>query len=439
MNILSEDGLKTLISNIKAYIKEKIPTKTSQLTNDSGYIDTVYANNIKWGGNRITDGVSPIGMALSDELRANRFAFINPDVVTVEYSTDSGATWLDYGKTNEDKQLLFTKTNSRSYIGSTTSNGGASLNKQTRITLTLTTQQQQYLYTHLYKLLILFNTNGHSCEIKIETRTGDNYISDKDEWATIIVSKISGWSGWNDIPLDLIAGGSVSQTNQIWQIRFTFYYTNIRSDYKDASADIRAIYGYGSPCWHQASTMGGTGHLHSYDMNQNVTFPAEVTATNFKGKINGYTIDKSVPSDAQFTDTTYDLTPYAKTVDVDTKLATKADKNTSVIITLPSDGWKLIFNGSSDVSGSTYRISVPVEGITEDDDILIDIYVDVNAALGESMARIPMARFDISSTAAKYAAELAKVQYAAPFNGEITFYRSESALSMDVPLIVRKL
>lgn len=38
MNILSEDGLRTLISTIKAYIKEKIPTKTSQLTNDSNYI-----------------------------------------------------------------------------------------------------------------------------------------------------------------------------------------------------------------------------------------------------------------------------------------------------------------------------------------------------------------------------------------------------------------
>lgn len=38
MNILSEDGLKTLISEIKAFVKEKAPTKTSQLTNDSGYI-----------------------------------------------------------------------------------------------------------------------------------------------------------------------------------------------------------------------------------------------------------------------------------------------------------------------------------------------------------------------------------------------------------------
>lgn len=38
MNILSEDGLRTLISTIKAFVKEKMPTKTSQLTNDSNYI-----------------------------------------------------------------------------------------------------------------------------------------------------------------------------------------------------------------------------------------------------------------------------------------------------------------------------------------------------------------------------------------------------------------
>ena len=431
MNILTEDGLKTLMSEIKAYIKEKIPTKTSQLTNDRGYIDTVYANNIKWGGSRIIDGVSPIGMALSDELRANRFAFINPDVVTVEYSTDSGATWLDYGKTNEDKQLLFTKTNSRSYIGSTTSNGGASLNKQTRITLTLTTQQQQYLYTHLYKLLILFNTNGHSCEIKIETRTGDNYISGKDEWATIVVSKISGLSGWNDIPLDLIAGGSVSQTNQIWQIRFTFYYTNIRSDYKDASADIRAIYGYGSPCWHQASTMGGTGHLHSYDMNQNVTFPAEVTATNFKGTVNGYTVEKSVPSDAKFTDTTYDLTPYAKTSEVDTKLSTKADKNTSVIITLPKTGWT---QPTEYFDPPTYEISIPVNGVTANDDILIDIYIQTShpaTMLPDTVGPCGYVK--------QYEPELAKIKYAESLDGKIKFYSTEASLSVDVPLIVRKL
>lgn len=38
MNILTEDGLKTLMSEIKAFVKGKVPTKTSQLTNDSGYI-----------------------------------------------------------------------------------------------------------------------------------------------------------------------------------------------------------------------------------------------------------------------------------------------------------------------------------------------------------------------------------------------------------------
>lgn len=38
MNILTEDGLKTLMSKIKAFVKEKMPTKTSQLTNDSNYI-----------------------------------------------------------------------------------------------------------------------------------------------------------------------------------------------------------------------------------------------------------------------------------------------------------------------------------------------------------------------------------------------------------------
>ncbi len=366
MNYLSEDGLKTLISNIKAYVKEKMPTKTSQLTNDSNYITTVYANNIKWGGSSISGDVSPIGMALADELRANRFAFINPNAVTVEYSRDSGATWSDYVKTNVNKQQLFTNTYSHTYIGGTTLNSGASLDNQTRITLTLTTEQQQYLYTKLYKILIFFETLGHSCEMKMEARKGRNYLSGNDEWMTIGTYMIKGWDGWNDIALDLTAGGYQSQPGQVWQIRFTFYYTNINSDYKEMNSDIKAIFGYGSPCWKPASIMGETGHLYRYDINKNATFPAEVTATNFIGKVNGYTVEKSVPSDAKFTDTTYDLTPYAKTSDVDTKISTKQDKLVKTTVTL-GGSW------TKDTNLDYYYQNIPITGITKNTVAVLDV------------------------------------------------------------------
>lgn len=425
MNILSEDGLKTLMSEIKAFVKGKVPTKTSQLTNDSNYITE--AN------------------ALIDKLGANRFAFINPDAVTIEYSADSGATWSDAGKSNENKQSLFTTINNSAAvsIGDNSLGRDPLINDQTRITLTLSTKENVYLNALLQKILICFEGKSHSCEVKLETRTGSNYLNNTNEWATVGVYKLpdSVDMDYTYIPLDLMVGGDNWSTSNAWQIRFTFYYTKF-GKYNRYNAYIKAIFAYGWYYNTAPSPMGETGHLYSYDMNQNATFPAEVTATNFKGKINGYTVDKSVPSDAQFTDTTYDLTPYAKTVDVDTKLSTKADKNTSVIITLPSTGWT--FDNKSD-GVSTYTISIPVEGITADDDLVIDIYVDVNwvspvsLAESRSIARIPGATQNVCGTAIKCETEFAKIKYAESLDGQIKFYSTEASLGRDITLLVRKL
>ena len=81
--------------------------------------------------------------------------------------------------------------------------------------------------------------------------------------------------------------------------------------------------------------MARYGHMYTYDAAQNVTFPAGVTAKTFNGNLNGnantatklttsagsatqpiyfsdgkpvattYALNKTVPSDAKFTDTTY--------------------------------------------------------------------------------------------------------------------------------------
>lgn len=128
--------------------------------------------------------------------------------------------------------------------------------------------------------------------------------------------------------------------------------------------------------------------------------------------------------------------------EVKTALSNKADKNTSVIITLPSTGWTFDYK-LEDVS--TYTISIPVEGITADDDLLIDIYVDVNwvspvsLAESRSVARIPAARQNICGTAIKYETEFAKIKYAESLDGQIKFYSTEASLGRDITLLVRKL
>lgn len=52
---------------------------------------------LSWGGQHITGKTSPLGMAISNEHNANRMAYINGDAITMEYSSDAGSTWTDYG------------------------------------------------------------------------------------------------------------------------------------------------------------------------------------------------------------------------------------------------------------------------------------------------------------------------------------------------------
>lgn len=51
--------------------------------------------------------------------------------------------------------------------------------------------------------------------------------------------------------------------------------------------------------------MAQNGHLYQYNESQEAKFPASITAPNFIGKVNGYTIGASVPANAKFTDTVY--------------------------------------------------------------------------------------------------------------------------------------
>lgn len=123
--------------------------------------------------------------------------------------------------------------------------------------------------------------------------------------------------------------------------------------------------------------------------------------------------------------------------EVKTALSNKADKNTSVIVTLPKTGWTFDYK-LEDVS--TYTISIPVEGITADDDLLIDIYVDVNWVSPVSLAENrSAARQNICGTAIKYETEFAKIKYAESLDGQIKFYSTEASLGRDITLLVRKL
>ena len=223
--------------------------------------------------------LSAIDMAVSSLHSANRLCFGNPDGVTVEYSTDGGSSWLDYGANDGTKIGLISNDSYVSvYIGKKTSEK-ASTQDMLRITLNA---PKLKVYTQAQKILINISTNGASgCQCKIES-SKINAPTNFTEYGTF---PINGWSAWNSIPISTINsngyfGGGTSQTGQCSSIRMTFSITGVSSTYR-SNLQVLNICLFGKTYWTTPSQMAKDGHLYSYDANQNAKFPKALSATTF--------------------------------------------------------------------------------------------------------------------------------------------------------------
>ena len=257
-------------------------TSTATSFNGSANI-TIPINSVKeayldWGGRNLTGYISPIDAAMSSVHSANKAQFCNPAGVTVEYSTDGGTTWTDYGLGDVYKIGLLSDLGSGGiYIGkksSATASNPATVNDKLRITLNATSMG---IYTRLRKVLINVSTNG---------ATGSNVTVERSmkgsetTWKTMYSNfHVSGWSGWNSIDMQGYAfGGGTSQTGNIANLRFTFGITGVSSSY-GSNLPVYNLLLFGDTNWNFPSQMARSGHLYSYDASQNATFPAALTST----------------------------------------------------------------------------------------------------------------------------------------------------------------
>ncbi len=282
---------------------------------------------LSWGGTNRAGSVSVIDAAASQLHSANRFAFSNPAGITVEYSRD-GSTWTPYSVSDSVKVGLVSGKSNYLYIGGTSS--GTTIKYKLRITLDA---QRMGVYTALKKVLINVNTNGAGGAKCLIERSN---VGSKTNFLTFGTFEVTGWSGWNSIPIDLNFGGGSDQTSNTGCLRFTFSISSLSSSYSSAFA-VSDIIALGDTYWNYPSEMSKSGHLYSYDSSQNAVFPANITAKSFIGSLQGtatnattasklgtttngssiqpiylnngvpvactYTLGKSVPSNAVFTDT----------------------------------------------------------------------------------------------------------------------------------------
>lgn len=228
------------------------------------------------------------GAALNPAMGANRLAGLPPQCVEIEYSTDNGETWMDYGAPTATKTQLFMMTDAAEiYLGGPNAYTelGDYTNNQLRITID---RVNSNLYTELNKFCIRVSTGGSTmCWCKVERH---NYHTDetKQYWETKVEPQtISGWTGWNEINTSITFGNTYNGHSD--KIRFTFgasaQQTNVGIYPGLIIKDIR---GFGGQGWVVPWCFGETNLPFQFNYTKNVTFPNAVAASGgFFGTLNG--------------------------------------------------------------------------------------------------------------------------------------------------------
>lgn len=237
--------------------------------------------------------IHPIDAGTVKFTSAERTAFIAPEAITIEISTDAGTTWSAYpfANTNDEttqKKLLFAPylNNAVLHLGGHSTAGTATSNDMLRVTLDATALSRYYC--SLDKFYLYICTNGQAPECQIEKFThGTQLWSTVSSWHTL-----TGWSGSNEILTSrIIISKSPNDNNQSTAIRWVFKQTASNTSWE--SSYIQNIVGYGENCWQNNIPMQRSGHLYEYDNSQNAIFPSNIKAKgtiSVQGALQGYTL-----------------------------------------------------------------------------------------------------------------------------------------------------
>ena len=251
----------------------------------------VYATDVGWGGKAVVGAVSPVSAALIGAIGSNKFELCDPAGVKVEYSTDGGDTWEDYGCNDPNKiQLLSESLGTNLTIGKVWDRY-ATVNDRLRVTVTA---NDCNVYTMLKSILLNVSTNGsNKCTVTIE----QSRIGAPDDFAVISTNNLDGWTGWNEIPLQKPFGGAQTQVNQTNSIRLTFQAGQPpTSGASKGNLALLNLLFIGITTWRVNSNIARFGHLYKYDYAGNAAFPAEVAAQSFSGYANVCKVAFTKPS-----------------------------------------------------------------------------------------------------------------------------------------------
>ena len=191
-------------------------------------------------------------------------AFLPPSGIKLEYSTDGGDTWLDYGTGDAHKRKLASMPNQRNGYRLGGPNASGALGDMLRITY----EPSDGRYGLAQSALVWVSTNGGSDLLcGVETST----MGAKGTWVERVAPvEMSGWSGPNVVDLPrLTFGGFEGQTGNTYGWRFTFAK---KADVPGKTPEVLTIDLYGTSVWNPVNEMMRSGHLYSWDDDGNGHF-----------------------------------------------------------------------------------------------------------------------------------------------------------------------
>lgn len=184
-------------------------------------------------------------------------AFLPASGIKVEYSTDGGATWLDYGVGDADRSRLASMRDTRIWYKL----GGPDASGAHGDMLRITYEPSDGRYGFVRSALVWVSTMGGSnltCGVETSTVGAKGTWADRD-----LRVEIGGWPGPNAVDLPpLTFGGYENQTSNTYGWRFTF---GKKEDVPGKVQRVGSIDIYGDSVWNATNEMMRTGHLYSWD------------------------------------------------------------------------------------------------------------------------------------------------------------------------------
>ena len=265
------------------------------------------------------EGFSIIDAALAEPLRGNRFAFIKPSSVTVEYSRDAGATWTNYGASEDDITNIFTLPRHSTQLTVGKSDGStytADENAQLRITIDQATSN---VYSKLSKFILNISINGSTnCMVTVE-----GLMKNNNTYTELGKTSLGGWPDYNvlNIPAFTFGSGSSHYT----KLRFTFTCGAMNGSYTGLA--VLNIFAYGGVLWSSSNIYARTGNPYTLSTDKTATFFGKVASAEAPTEDNDLVNKKYVDN-----------------------ITSSFVSGKVTTITVPTTGWTT----STDTNGTTY-------------------------------------------------------------------------------------